>query len=125
MILLRAEIGGRKIFLPLEREFKCLPRIGERIMLSSQLEFGCTVKMVSQYVEDGFWYPGNILRRNGIKCKCGVTVYIPVVFDVVLDDDVYVPHDVETWHEQSGWDFAEWFDDEFISGLCAAERKSR
>lgn len=104
-VILRANVGGVEILYPLEMRFQCLPRIGESIDLREGLAI---VEMVTHYTGNGFYYPGEIMRRNGVRSKWGITHYFRTVIYVKLINTHYTENTAEMWNFQQGWDFFEW-----------------
>lgn len=106
-IILKSKIGDQEMVYPMEKTFLNLPRVGERLDIGDVFGPCATVTQVTHYV-NGFYYPGELMRRNGIKSKWGIQAYFRTMLDVKLDEDFYEPHTFETWHGQMGWDKLEW-----------------
>ena len=102
-IILRSSIGDELMVLPIEKKFKNIPRIGERLELGDIYGPCATVTMVTHF-HNGFYYPGEVMRREGYECRFGINCSFSTMVDVDLDEDFYDPHTAETWHGQMGWD---------------------
>ena len=109
-VILRSKLNGIDMLYPIEGSFQNMPRVGERLGIGDVFGPCATVTMVTHYVGNGFYYPGTVMRRNGIPSKFGVSLYFKTVIDVELDGDYYEPHDFDTWHGQMGWDRADWLE---------------
>ena len=101
--VLRTIINDIKMILPLEKRFKNMPQIGHRLDIGDVFGPCATVIGVTHGL-NGFSYPGEVMRREGIDSCFGVGVYFSTMIDVELDEDFYDPHTAETWKGQMGWD---------------------